>query len=79
MAFAKRGGRKLVISPEGVSPVPSTRPGIVNTAVKALARAFQWSLGACAKSAAQYLLCDHAVVNEKGTRMFAVLDLAPQS
>ena len=42
MAFTKRGGRKLVISPDGVSTVASTRPRIDNTMVKALARAFRW-------------------------------------
>jgi hypothetical protein len=42
MAFAKRGGRKLVISPDGVSTVASARPRIDNTMIKALARAFRW-------------------------------------
>ena len=42
MAFTKRGGRKLVISPDGVSTVTSTRPRVDNTMIKALARAFRW-------------------------------------
>jgi hypothetical protein len=42
MTFTKRGGRKLVISPDGVSAVASTRPRVDNTMVKALARAFRW-------------------------------------
>ena len=42
MAFAKRGGRKLVISPDGASAVVSTRPRIDNTMIKALDRAFRW-------------------------------------
>jgi hypothetical protein len=42
MAFAKRGGRKLVISPDGVSTVTPSRPRVDNTMVKALARAFRW-------------------------------------
>ena len=42
MAFAKRGGRKLVISPDGVASVAATRPRIDNTMVKTLARAFWW-------------------------------------
>ena len=42
MAFTKRGGRKLVISPGGVSTVASARPRIDNTMIKALARAFRW-------------------------------------
>ena len=42
MAFAKRGGRKSVISPDGVSTVMSSRPRVDSTLVKALARAFRW-------------------------------------
>ena len=42
MAFAKRGGRKLVISPDGVSTVAPSRPRVDNTMVKALGRAFRW-------------------------------------
>jgi hypothetical protein len=42
MAFTKRGGRKLVIFPDGVSTVMSSRPRVDNTMVKALARAFRW-------------------------------------
>jgi hypothetical protein len=42
MVFTKRGGRKLVISPDGVSTVASSRPRVDNTMVKALARAFRW-------------------------------------
>src|SRR5450432_321246 len=30
-------------------------------------------------AAAQYLLCDHAVVNENGTRMCALFDVSPQA
>jgi hypothetical protein len=42
MAFTKRGGRKLVMSPNGASMVASPRPRVDNTMVKALARAFRW-------------------------------------
>ncbi len=42
MAFAKRGGRKSVISPDGVLTVPSSRTRVDSTLVKALARAFRW-------------------------------------
>ena len=42
LTFAKRGGRKSVISPDGVSTVISWRPQIDSTLVKALARAFRW-------------------------------------
>ena len=40
-AIRKRGGRKLVIAPEGASwPVP--RPRVDNSMVKAIARAHRW-------------------------------------
>jgi len=37
----KRGGRKLVLAPEG-SPVPPLAPHVDSTLVKAIARAFRW-------------------------------------
>ncbi len=37
----KRGGRKLVLAPDGV-PVPPAVPYIDSTLVKAIARAFRW-------------------------------------
>ena len=37
----KRGGRKLVLAPDG-APVPPAAPQVDNTLVKALARAFRW-------------------------------------
>ena len=42
MAFVKRGGSKLVISPDGVASVAVTRPRVDNTMIKALATAFRW-------------------------------------
>ena len=42
MSFKTRGGRKLVISPDGVPSWAKTRTQIDNTMVKALARAFRW-------------------------------------
>ena len=42
LAFAKRGGRRVVVSPDGVSTVATSRPRVDNTMVKALARAFRW-------------------------------------
>jgi hypothetical protein len=38
--FRKRGGRKLVVTPDGASWAP--RPRVDNAMVKALARAFRW-------------------------------------
>jgi hypothetical protein len=40
LTFRKRGGRKLVVSPDGASWAP--RPRVDNAMVKALARAFRW-------------------------------------
>ena len=42
MAFAKRGGRKAFISPNGVSTVVPSRSRVDSSLVKALARAFRW-------------------------------------
>jgi hypothetical protein len=38
--FPKRGGRKLVVTPDGAEWAP--RPRVDNAMVKALARAFRW-------------------------------------
>ncbi len=40
-AVRKRGGRKLVLAPDG-APVPSAAPHIDSTLAKAIARAFRW-------------------------------------
>jgi hypothetical protein len=40
LTFRKRGGRKLVVTPDGAEWAP--RPRVDNTMVKALARAFRW-------------------------------------
>jgi hypothetical protein len=40
LTFRKRGGRKLVVTPDGAEWVP--RPRVDNAMVKALARAFRW-------------------------------------
>lgn len=42
MTFTKRGGRKLVISPDGASPWAPPRRRVDNAMIKALARAFRW-------------------------------------
>ena len=42
MEFKPRGGRKLVVSPDGVPTWAGSRSGIDDTLVKALARAFRW-------------------------------------
>jgi hypothetical protein len=40
LTFRKRGGRKLVVTPDGAEWAP--RPHVDNAMVKALARAFRW-------------------------------------
>jgi ABC-type nitrate/sulfonate/bicarbonate transport system substrate-binding protein len=40
LTFTKRGGRKLVVTPDGAEWAP--RPRVDNAMVKALARAFRW-------------------------------------
>ena len=42
MMFKTRGGRKLVISPDGVPSWANRQTRVDNTMVKALARAFRW-------------------------------------
>ncbi len=42
MAFRTRGGRKLVVSPDGVPAWVGPSSGVDDTLVKALARAFRW-------------------------------------
>jgi hypothetical protein len=42
LSFRKRGGRKLVIAPQGQDTWALPRPRIDNTMVKAIARAFRW-------------------------------------
>ena len=40
LTFRKRGGRKLVVMPDGAKWAP--RPWVDNAMIKALARAFRW-------------------------------------
>ena len=42
MEFKPRGGRKLVVSPDGVPAWAESRSGVDDTLFKALARAFRW-------------------------------------
>ena len=42
MIFRKRGGRKLVLAPDGGTWAAPPRTRIDNTMIKALARAFRW-------------------------------------
>ncbi len=42
MTFTPRGGRRLVVSPDGVPAWAGSRSRLDDTLVKALARAFRW-------------------------------------
>jgi hypothetical protein len=42
MAFKKRGGRKVIVLPDGSQGHPMPAATIDNTMVKAIARAFRW-------------------------------------
>ena len=42
MTFKKRGGRKVIVLPDGTQGNPLPRATIDNTMVKAIARAFRW-------------------------------------
>jgi hypothetical protein len=42
MTFRRRGGRKLIVLPDGQSSVPQPRACVNSALVKALARAFRW-------------------------------------
>jgi hypothetical protein len=43
MAFRQRGGRKLIVAPDGMAlPATASRCQVDNVLVKALARAFRW-------------------------------------
>jgi hypothetical protein len=41
-SIRKRGGRKLIITPEGVAAVPAPRARVDSALLKALARGFSW-------------------------------------
>lgn len=42
MTFKKRGGRKVIVLPDGTQGNPAPKATIDNTMVKAIARAFRW-------------------------------------
>ena len=42
MAFKKRGGRKVIVLPDGSHGHPIPTATIDNTMIKAIARAFRW-------------------------------------
>ena len=42
MTFKKRGGRKVIVLPDGTQGNPAPKATIDNTMIKAIARAFRW-------------------------------------
>ena len=42
MTFKKRGGRKIIVLPDGAHGHPEQKATIDNTMVKSIARAFRW-------------------------------------
>lgn len=42
MTFRKRGGRKVIVLPDGTQGNPMPMATIDNTVIKAIARAFRW-------------------------------------
>src|SRR5512132_43118 len=42
MRFQRRGGRKRILTPDGTAIVPTSKPQLDGTLVKALARAWRW-------------------------------------
>ncbi len=42
MTFKKRGGRKVIVLPDGTQGNPASRATIDSSMVKAIARAFRW-------------------------------------
>lgn len=42
MTFKKRGGRKVIVLPDGTQGNPAVKATIDNTMIKAVARAFRW-------------------------------------
>ncbi len=56
-AVRRRGGRKLVLAPDG-APMPPAAPQVDSTLVKAIARAFRW----------QKMLGDWPIRDDQGDR-----------
>ncbi|MEF8715341.1 MAG: hypothetical protein V5B39_17635 [Accumulibacter sp.] len=42
MTFRKRGGRKVIVLPDGTQGNPAPRATVDNTMIEAIARAFRW-------------------------------------
>jgi hypothetical protein len=78
MTFRKRGGRKLIVTPDGAPWAP--RPRVDNALVKAVARAFRWQRildeGPCATIAE--LARREKVTKSFMSRMLRLTLLAPE-
>ena len=79
MIFKSRGGRKLVISPDGVPSWAKSRTRIDNTMVKALARAFRWRklLGSGVYSTIEEIAAAEKINTSYVSRILRMALLAP--
>ena len=80
MTFKTRGGRKLMISPDGAPSWAKPRTRIDNTMVKALARAFRWRklLEAGAYSTVEEIAAAEKINPSYVSRIIRLTLLAPE-
>jgi hypothetical protein len=78
MRFRKRGGRKLVVTPDSAPWAP--RPRVDNAMVKALARAFRWRkmLDECVHATIEDLARAKGVAPPHISRVLRLTLLAPE-
>ena len=78
MTFRKRGGRKLVVAPDGATWAP--RPRVDNAMVKALARAFRWRrmLGAGVHATIEDLAKSKGIAKTYVSQLLRLTLLAPE-
>ena len=79
MTFKTRGGRKLVVSPDGVPSWAKPRTRIDNTMVKALARAFRWRklLETCVCATVEEIAATEKINTSYVSRILRLTLLAP--
>lgn len=79
LAIRRRGGRKVVVAPEGAAWAPA-RPRVDSTLVKALARAHRWKrLLECGRYASVVELAQAERINESYVcRLLRLTLLAPE-
>jgi hypothetical protein len=79
LTFRKRGGRKVVIAPQGPDAWAPPRPRVDNTMVKALARAHRWKrmLGSGAFATIMDLAAAEKINPSYLSRVLRLTSLAP--